>query len=338
MYYNYLVFTKSNLLKIAINSFVGFLAIVLWLHFVDLSDIMLRLSQANFIYLVPASISLGLSLALRTYKLKFFLSPIKKIRFFDLLALNGVAGMLNFLIPIRAGEITKGFYLSKTYSMHLSKTVVWVLVDRFIDFLYVLIIAPVILFFIPNTVPFTAVITSIALAAALLVLTYIMVYQIGLSNMLFKLCTQLLIFGLLQKYFESIYKYFLDTFSVLKRSFYDWVVLIALTTLAFLFDGFAYYFIFLSINSNQSILNMFLGQLLSAITYIIPAAPGYVGSAEASILLVFSGILGIDTTTTSAMSLLFHSLILVFLIACGVIGIYFLNLDLRAIFKKKPQD
>lgn len=337
MYYNYLVFTKSNLLKIAINSFVGFLAIVLWLYFVNLSDIMLRLSQANFIYLVPASVSLGLSLSLRTYKLKFFLSPIKKIRFFDLLALNGVAGMLNFLIPIRAGEITKGFYLSKTYSMHLSKTVVWVLADRFIDFLYVLIIAPIILFFIPNTVPFTAVITSIALAVILLALMYLMVYQVSLSNVLFKLCTQLLIFNLLQRQITSLYKYFLDTFSILKRSFYEWMVLIMLTTLAFLFDGLSYYFVFLSINSNQSILNMFLGQLLSAITYIIPAAPGYVGSAEASILLVFSGILGIDTTTTSAMSLLFHSMILVFLIACGVVGIYFLNLDLRSIFRRKSE-
>lgn len=329
------MFTKNNLLKIGVNSIIGLLAVILWLYFVDLTDIIFRLRQANLLYLIPASICLILSLALRTYKLKFFLSPIRKIKFYELLALNGVAGMLNFLIPIRAGEVTKGFYLSKTYSIDLSKAVMWVFVDRFLDFLYVLIVAPIVLLFVVNSVPSGVTTISVILAGVLLALVYLMVYQVSIAERLLQMCTQLLIFKLPKKYFASLYRHSLDTFSVLNRSILDWIILILLTTLAFLLDGLSYYFVFLSINSNQNILNMFLGQLLVALSYIIPAAPGYVGSAEASVLLVFSGILGIDKVSSSTMAILFHSLILVFLVTGGVFGIYSLNLDFKAIFKRK---
>ncbi len=328
MYYNYRMFTKNNLLKISFNTLIGGLAVAVWLYFVDLSDIIFRLKQANLWYLIPALLALICSIIVRSFKLKFFLSPIRKVNFFEILALNGVAGMLNFLIPIRAGEITKGFYLSKTYSIDLSKAVMWVFMDRFLDFLYILIVVPIILFFIPTVMPYTAIVVSMLVAGVLISVSYLMIYQVSISNRLFHVFTQL-------HTFELLYKHLLDAFSVLKRSFLDWLGLITLTTLAFIFDGLPYYFLFLSINSHQSVLNMFLGNLLSALSYIIPAAPGYVGSAEATGLLVFSGVLGIDKASSSAMILLFHSLVLISLVAGGIIGLYYLNLDIRTIFKKK---
>ena len=79
---------------------------------------------------------------------------------------------------------------------------------------------------------------------------------------------------------------------------------------------------------------MYLGQLLSALTYLIPAAPGYIGSAEASGLLIFSGIFGINTNLASSMTVLFHIASGVFVLFYGLISVFSLKLDLRLILKK----
>ena len=79
---------------------------------------------------------------------------------------------------------------------------------------------------------------------------------------------------------------------------------------------------------------MYFGQLLSALTYLIPAAPGYVGSAEASGSLILSGILGIDNNLASAMIVLTHVSTAIFVIIYGLVSIFNLKIDLGFILKK----
>ena len=179
------------------------------------------------------------------------------------------------------------------------------------------------------------VIKSIILIFAVgILLTYLMVYQPKLASRLFNFLEPLLVFNLIKTNLKSIFNSFLESFVVLKRSFKDFGLVFLLTLLAYLGDSLAWYFGFLALGSSQDLVQMFLAQMLSAVTYLVPAAPGYVGSAEASGILVFSGILGIDVNLASSTTVLNHLITIVTALIFGVVSIYFLKIDVRAIFNK----
>ena len=320
--------------KILFNTVVGIVLIFIWSKFVNLPEIFLTISKVNLIYLLPIFLFMLLSPTLRAIRLKIFLSEKKKISLKDLIFLNGVAMCLNFFIPIRAGEVAKGVYLNTTYDLNLGKSVVWIFLDRFVDFLVVLLLAGIFLFVIPTSLnpTFIKVITIILTLA--LLLTYLAVFQINLSRKLVNLLRALLIEKHIKIYFDRFTSFILDSFSILDRHPKDLSLMILITILAYAADAAIWYFTFISLGASMDFLKMYLGQLLSALTYLIPAAPGYVGSAEASGLLILSGVFGINANLASAMIVLFHILSAVFVLIYGLISIFSLKINLGFILKK----
>src|SRR3990167_1967642 len=139
------------MLKILLNSLLGLVLIIIWSRFIDLPQIFSTISKVNLFYLLPVFFCMLLSPILRAVRLKIFLSEVKKIGLKDLIYLTGVATILNFFIPIRAGEIAKGVYLNTKYDLPLGKSIIWIFIDRFLDFLAVLILAAVLLLVIPTS-------------------------------------------------------------------------------------------------------------------------------------------------------------------------------------------
>lgn len=242
--------------------------------------------------------------------------------------------MLNFFIPIRAGEIAKGVYLHSNYKLPFGKSLIWIFLDRFIDFLAVLILATILFFLIPTSLPLNFLTIIIIITVIIVILIYLMVYQSFFSEKMLGFLTHLLIVNSIKIYFRGIYTYFLNSFIILKRKPQDLVILFSLTALAYAADAAIWFFTFLAIGSNQDFFKMYLAQLLSALTYLVPAAPGYVGSAEASGLLIFSGVLGINPNLASSMTVLFHVVTVLFVVIFGVISVYFLKINLGLIFQK----
>ena len=139
------------MIKILFNSLLGLVLIFIWSRFVDIQEIFSTISKVNFLNLVPVFLFMLASPVVRAIRLKIFLSGIKKINLLDLIYLNGAAMMLNFFIPIRAGELAKGIYLNTKYDLHLGKSVIWMFIDRFVDFLVVLVMAAILFFIIPTS-------------------------------------------------------------------------------------------------------------------------------------------------------------------------------------------
>lgn len=325
--------------KILINSALGVILILIWLHFVDIKQIIATISQIEIIKLLPAFFFMLLAGIFRALRLKIFLSPIKKVALKDLIFLYGFGMLLNYFIPIRGGEIAKGIYLNSAYDLPVSKSLVWIFLDRFIDFLVVIILAATLLLIIPTSVSITIIKIITIILTSLLILIYFIVYKVNFARKMLKFLTYLLIVKSIKIYFVRISNFFLDSFSIFKRNPSELALLFLISALAYGAEAMIWFFIFLSLGSYQSLLKMYLAQLLSALTYLIPAAPGYVGSAEASGLLVFSGILGIDKDLSSAMIVLFHMATAIFILVYGLISVYLLKIDLglilRRIFKRE---
>lgn len=320
--------------KILFNTILGVVLIFIWSRFVNLHQIFSNLSKANLIYLGPVIFFMFLSPTIRAIRLKVFLSEIKKIKLLDLIFLNGAAMMLNFFIPIRAGEIVKGIYLNSNYQLPLGKSVVWIFMDRFVDFLAVLLLAGVLFFVVPTAldIKFITVITIILISV--LLLTYLMVFRAKFAKKLFNLLQHILIFNSIKIYFDKFSTFILESFTILRRHPKDLSLMMGITVLAYAADAAIWYFSFMALGVNMSFLKMYLGQLLSALTYLVPAAPGYVGSAEASGLLILSGVFSIQANLASAMIVLLHITSALFVLIFGLISIYSLKIEVGALLKR----
>ncbi|MBI2600973.1 flippase-like domain-containing protein [Candidatus Daviesbacteria bacterium] len=325
---------KSSILKILINTVIGVVLILIWLQFVDINQIIGAILKANFVLLLPAFLFMFLSLFVRSVRLKIFLAPVKKVSLKDLTLLNGVGIMLNFLIPIRAGEVAKGLYLNTQYGLPLGKSIIWIFLDRFIDFMMVLVMASVLLFVVPTKLNETFTLTLTVIALGVIMITYLMIYQVDFTKKLIKFLKPLLIINIIKIYFDRFTNFFLDTFSILKRSPLDITKFAFLSFLSYIADALIWYFTFLSLGYPQQFPKMFLGQVLSALTYLVPAAPGYVGSAEASGSLILSGVFDVPVNIASAMVVLFHMASAIYIILFGIISLYGIKIDLSLIFNK----
>lgn len=329
------------MIKILFNSLLGIVLILVWAHFVNLDQISKTISQVSMLGLLPVFLFMLLSPVLRALRLKIFLSDpdsvgaeIRSIKLLDLIFLNGAAMILNFFIPIRMGEIAKGVFLNTRYNIHIGKAIIWVFMDRFVDFLAVLALASLLFTSIPTNLDKKFILTVSTSLIIALIFTFLAVFKRDFAQKLVKFLTPLLIVNPIKIYFVRFSSFILSSFSILRRHPKDLSLMLAVTILAYGADAAIWYFTFSALGSPQNYFKMYLGQLLSALTYLIPAAPGYVGSAEASGTLILSGVFGINTNLASAMVVLFHILSAVFVIIFGLISIFSLKLDLGLIFKR----
>ncbi len=320
--------------KILLNTALGIVLIFIWSRFVDINQIFSTISKVNILYLVPVFLFMLLSPVIRAIRLQIFLSEIKKIKLLDLIFLNGAAQMLNFFIPVRAGEIVKGVYLNTHYQLPLGKSVIWIFIDRFVDFLAVLLLASVLFFVVPTTLGIYFIKVLVIILVSALILTYLVIHQAKFARKLFSFLRHLLIEKHIKIYFDRFSSFILDSFSILDRHPKDIIVMMGLTFVAYAVDAAIWYFTFVALGANQGFFKMYLGQILSALTYLVPAAPGYVGSAEASGLLILSGFFGILPNLASAMIVLIHVLSAIFVLVFGLLSIYFLKINLGSVFKK----
>lgn len=326
--------SKNLSLKILFNTLLGAVALFIWLKFVNLSEIKTILIGVNLKFLILIFFTIWLAISLRALRLKFFLSPMYRVKLREVLWLSGVSVILNFLIPIRAGDITRGIYLAKAYHIPIQKSLTWIFMDHFIDFLILLLLAPLLLLLVPNNLGGNVGWFALAISLILLLVSYLMTFQSQLARVLLELAANFLIFDTPKKHFKTFYLHMLDSFTILKRSAHELMFLALITIIAYLADGLTMYFTFSSVGINTSYIRTFLAQFLSTLTFLIPAAPAYIGSAEASGLIVFSAVLGINQNLASAASLVFHATLAIFAIVYGIFCLQALNLNPFILLKK----
>jgi uncharacterized membrane protein YbhN (UPF0104 family) len=148
-----------------------------------------------------------------------------------------------------------------------------------------------------------------------------------------KFVSNLLILKTLKDKFLILSFFMIDCFSLLKGNGRHSLLIAGLTILATFFEGLSW-FVILKAFTEVSVLQVWLGSMLNALTFIIPAAPGYVGSAEAAGLAVFSYGLGLDKTLVSAATIVIHALNLVYILGTGIYGLYALKFNMGLVWKK----
>lgn len=292
--------------------------ILIWLKLVNLSEVLKTLSSIKLVYLSAFLVFFVLSGFLRATRLKLLLKrfsfPLK-----DLFFLNFLSQFLSFAIPIRAGEIAKGVYLSSNPKIPFTQGLLFSFLDRFIDFWVNILTLSLMFLFIPIGVPGK-------------VRVFISVLLIGFSAAtILILATQNLVKKIVPFWFaHSI----IDGFDVFRRPPMELFELLALSVLAAVSDAMILYFILLSLGVNLGFIKTLISNLLFALTFLIPAAPGYVGNIEVGIVAILSGIMKLPVNLSSGAALVAHVLNLLIVPLVGLVSLYVLKFDLKLVWRK----
>lgn len=327
------MFTKKNLIRITANSLLGVILIFVWTRFISFETIGGILKNTNIAVALLFCVAVVLSGVLRSFRLKLLLKNYR-FSYRNLLTLTYLSQFLSFLIPLRAGELTKSVYLSTQHNIPFGKTLSWVFIDRFLDFWMIIILISIFMLLTPTSLP-PKVISLIFILLVFFTLAFVVAIT---SEKLFKriinIVGKMLIFPKIQSGFIKFSHTIIEGFEVLRRSPFELASLTFITLVATIIDSTAWFVAFLALGQNLGVAPTLLGTSLTALSFLVPAAPGYVGSAQAASLAVFSGIIGLEANLVSAASVLYHIMTLVTILAVGIISLYLLDFDLGLVWKK----
>lgn len=321
-------------IRVLINTLIGAVLIYFWFKLVNVSEILHALESFNPLLLIPVAFFFVFSGVLKAIRFKVLLSKEVKVPALKLINLTFLSQLLSFTIPVRAGELAKGVYLSTEYKLHFGKAVVWVFLDRFLDFWAVLALSLLFLLITPTNLPKNLTTTLFFAVAVASLMVILVVLKPEYFRNLAKLINGLFIVKSLKSKFLQFSFFIIECFSLLRGGLNRNAGLLVLTVSAAFSEAICWYIILSAFIPGLPIIKIWLGSMLNALTFLIPAAPGYVGSAEAAGLAVFTYGLGLNGTFVSAGTVIFHALSLVAILATGIWGLYTLKFNLSLVWQK----
>lgn len=298
--------------KIILGLVIGIGLLFLVAHFVDLPSTIAILRQN---LTTPRGIGLALlsggiflsAFSIRGVRWKLFLNSVGKVSTFKAIQLFLVGIFLNFLLPIRGGEVAKCLMLKRTSNIPVSKSLPTVAMDKALDLMPALIIMAI--------VPFLGIKMDIKLWVVLALVGGLLVFLVGFIAMAAwkrKAAIRLLqrMTGMLPQSIGSKISGFATGFvdSLLAGASQPGIFIpaILLTLVAVTLDGLFAMLAFWTIGYQISFGTAIFGYTVYNMFYILPTPPGQVGSNEAIGLLVFAGLLHLPADKVTAMFVFSH--------------------------------
>ena len=305
-------FLGTPLVKGVLGLLIGIGLLVAASRFVDLPATLHLMQQRlttpqGVLFALLASLALVLAFSIRAMRWKVLLNPVGKVRALTVLQLFLIGVFLNFLLPIRAGELAKSLILKRKTGIPLSQSLPTITMDKAFDLLPAL--------FVIAVVPLVGAHLDIKLWSVLVLANGCL-----LGLFLFILLAawkRPLALGLLQRGTGMLPKALGSKIEGFLTGFVDALLLSAnnprvllsavlLTGVAVICDGLYNYFAFWTIGYHITFGEALVGYLLFNLFYLLPSPPGQVGSNEVVALLIFTGLLHLAPEQVIAMAVFFH--------------------------------
>jgi uncharacterized protein (TIRG00374 family) len=330
---------RTTVVKVTLGLLVGIGLLLLVAHFVNIPATM-QVLRRNLT--TPRGIALALlsgvaflsAWSIRGMRWKLFLNPVGKISTLKAIQLYQVGVFLNFLLPIRGGEVVKCFMLKRSSDIAVSKSLPTVAMDKALDLMPAL--------FIMALVPLLGVHMDIKLWV---VLAFVSGILVSLLVFVFLAAWKRdAAIGLLQKLTRLFPQAIADKIEGFATSFVDSLLMgasqpkiflpaILLTCVAVIFDGLFALLAFRTIGFPIPFGTAIFGYAVYNMFYILPTPPGQVGSNEAVGLLVFAGLLHLPALQVTAMFFFSHPWAALLMCATGLVCLSALGLTISGVIR-----
>ncbi len=309
---------KRNKLVLLLGGILGLALIILWLNFVPLDEVVGYFREIKPGFVILASVCYLFAYFVRSLRWNLILRNTVRIPVKDswLYAMGG--NLVNYLIPIRAGELVKTWFIKKNHHVGMAQTLPSVFIDKTFDTLG--IVSVLIL------IPFLTIRINLALGILLLLLG--LVFLLSASILLLAAWRKDMVISLLAVFLrlcpkrirprlEGFMRQFVAGLNLFEHKPLMLVGALLLTGFGIFLDGLYFYLLFVSFGIEFSFLMVLFGYTLINLSYALPQPPAQLGSNEWMMIIIFS--LGFSLTKSSASAIMaFAHILTAFLM--GVVG------------------
>lgn len=301
----------------------GLIISVVFLYFafrdVNWQEFSRSLLSLNYLWLIPAAISVIASFVIRAIRWKMLVDPVRKVRYGKTFSATMIGYMGNNILPFRLGDLLRAYVFSKNTGLSKSSTLASLLLERILDLLTTLAALGFVLAYFPrfpswaNSVGYATLIIVIVLLAATLLLQYRKESVVKLSSIILKPMPDrwaAIAENKLTSFSEGLeivsqYKKYLG---ILFISVMHWPIYIS--TIWFTFRAFGY---------SYGVIESFVVLVFITFAVAIPSAPGYVGTFH-GLVVASMALFGLTGGPARAFSVVLHA---VNYIPVTTVGLYF---------------
>ena len=286
-----------------------------------------------------SGIAFILAFSIRGVRWKLFLHPVvgNKVSAFKAIQLYLVSIFLNFLLPIQGGEVAKCLMIKRIAGTPVSRSLPTVAMDRSLDLMPAL--------FIITIVPLLGVHMDFKLWIVLGVVAGLLICLLSFVGLAAWKRTSAIAF--LQSIIRLLPRVIADRIEGFATGFVDSLLLgasrpgiflpaILLTCIALTFDGLFAMLAFWTIGYYIPLGTAIFGYTVYNMFNILPTPPGQVGSNEAVGLLVFGGLLHLQSNNVLAMFVFSHPWAALIMTTCGIACLSGLGLTIAKIMQGPP--
>ncbi len=292
------------------------LLVYLSIRGIDFQGVAEGFRTIHYGYVPPTLALLFLMQLLRSYRWGLILSPLAKIDQLSLFSVTSVGFLAIIAIPARLGELARPYLITKKSSLKMSSALGTIIVERILDCLTVLVIAVVVLFFIP--LPPWLVRASVLFLLVTLALLAIVIL------MILKQETSLRILGILSgklpaRYAERLnrlVRHFLQGFRIMINPALLATVT-GLSILIWLIDVLVIYLLLLAFGFKLPVAAAFVLMIILIIGIAIPTAPGFIGNWHYFCILGLS-LFGVSKTDALTFAIVYHALSIGIVVVIGL--------------------
>ena len=337
-------FLSTPAAKVTIGLIVGVGLLLLVARFVNLPATIQVLRQnlatpRGIALALLSGVAFLLAWCVRGLRWKLFLNPVGKVSTLKAIQLYQVGVFLNFLLPIRGGEVAKCFMLKRSAGIAVSKSLPTVAMDKALDLmpaLFIMVLVP--LLGIPMDIKLWLVLAFVGgILVSLLIFVFLAAWKRDAAIGLLQKLTNLLPEAIASK-IAGFVTSFVDSLLMSARQPRIFLPAILLTCVAVIFVGLFAMLAFWTIGYPISFGTAIFGYAVYNMFYILPTPPGQVGSNEAVGLLVFHGLLNLPPNEVTAMFFFSHPWAAVLMCATGLACLSALGLTISSAMKVQAED
>jgi dolichol-phosphate mannosyltransferase len=309
----------------------GVILIVAFLQLVDMGAVYERLSNLSVGFALLSSVPFLGAYVVRALRWRLLLRP-DEVSVPRAVAIYQVATFLNWLLPVRGGELAKSLLLRRLNGIPVSRSLATVSMDKAMDLVPAVALIAVL--------PFAGLQLSGSLWALLLsALAVVVLGSLVLALVAWRRDLALSVLrrpvakvlpSAARHRVEPFIVQFVDTLRALVRQPRMMSVAAVYTAVAVALDALFCLLAFRAVGVSVSLPVVLYGYTFFNLAFILPTLPGQVGSNELIGLLIFAGLFGVDSAGVGAMFLFSHPWNAVLMTLSALVCLAVMGLSLRS--------
>lgn len=322
---------RSTFLRAALGLGAGALLVYAFIKLVNLSGVLQRLQRLDITLALLSGVPFLAAWAVRALRWRMFLRPAK-VSVPRAVSIYTVAVFLNWLLPLRGGEIAKSLLLRRSNQIPVARSLPTVTMDKAMDLMpavVLLALLPLLGLHLTHLI-WALLLLVISVLAAGITVVALAAWRRELTLAWLARCLRRVTPRRVRPHVEPFVIGFVDTLVTLARQPRLFVMACGYTAVALGLDSLFCFMAFRAVGAAISFPVAVYGYTLYNLAYILPTPPGQIGSNEVVGLLVFGGIFGVSRSAVGAMFLFSHPWTAILMAASGCLCLSAMGISVRS--------